>query len=451
MGSSLERVCSNPCRYTAGSKLLTISGCFASNVTGVEFAVVTITNLKNPSPARTTGNYYGTIGIDKTTAGTTSIATFDPGQSSCIVTFDPNYLNRTNSKMVATITPKNPIPATGGVKIDFPAQNRWTGELSSRAFGITSSSMACETSAGGVISCTGDLDNRRISASTVFGGITSTSFTVGINNILSPPSPTNTDKITITTTDGTYSIDYCQVSVTGLQANPLTATITTDTPATVNSATTLNFGLLISDTVTNTKNTYQLIFPSGSSFSSTPSVSSYLIPSSFSLSGTTASWTFADTYTILSGGTVSFSFDYLNAPTSTLPISITVNVLSSGTIVQTGVATFAAIESELSYTVNNNPKTVNLASQYTFVITLTDRLSSTGMIDIKFPSTITFNNPTVVSISGTGVSMASISLTDQADHTLRLASFATTTVGGSSNPITVVIGGLINPPSTAPS
>lgn len=268
---------------------------------------------------------------------------------------------------------------------------------------------------------------------------------------MSPPSSTNTDKINITTTDGTYSIDYCLVSVTGLQANPLTATITTDAPATVNAQTTLNFDLLISDTVTNTRNTYQLIFPSGSSFSSTPSVSSYLIPNLFSLSGTTASWTFADTYTILSGGTVSFSFNYLNAPTSTLPISVTVNVLNSGTIVQTGVATFAAIESELSYTVNNNPKTVNLASQYTFVITLTDRLSSTGMIDIKFPSTITFNTPTVVSISGTSVSMASISLTPIAGHALRLSNFATGTVGGPSNPITLVIGGLVNPPSTAPT
>ena len=216
MGSSLQRVCSNPCTHAAGSKLLTISGCFATNITGVEFAIVTITNLKNPSPARTTGNFYGTIGIDKTTAGSNSIASFDPGQSSCIVTFDPAYFNRTNSKMIATITPKNPIPASGGVIINFPSQNYWTGELSSRAFGITSSSMACETNAGGTISCTGDLDNRKISANSVFGAITSTSFTVGISNILSPPTSTNTDKINITTTDGTYSIDYCLVSVTGL-------------------------------------------------------------------------------------------------------------------------------------------------------------------------------------------------------------------------------------------
>lgn len=120
-------------------------------------------------------------------------------------------------------------------------------------------------------------------------------------------------------------------------------------------------------------------------------------------------------------------------------------------MVQTGTAQYAASSTTLSFTVSASPLTVNLGSQYTFALTLPDKLSAAGMIDIAFPSTVTFNSPDVVSVTGTNVSMSAISVTVQTGHILRISGFGTGLVGGSANILTFVIGGLVNPPSTAPT
>lgn len=56
-----------------------------------------MTNILNPSPAITTSSFTGTIGADvAVTNNGYSIVTFQPGQfPSCIMTFNPGYVNRT--------------------------------------------------------------------------------------------------------------------------------------------------------------------------------------------------------------------------------------------------------------------------------------------------------------------------------------------------------------------
>jgi hypothetical protein len=111
--------------------------------------------------------------------------------------------------------------------------------------------------------------------SSLFLSITESKFSFQINNIVSPPSPATTDRITITTTNGTNDIDTCSVSVTGLTAKPfLSQHLTLDNSLVNTKNIELTFDMTFSDKVIANMNTFSFIFPLGSSFSSSVSVSS---------------------------------------------------------------------------------------------------------------------------------------------------------------------------------
>lgn len=447
-GLSNFRTCNSPCTHDAGTTKLTIGGCFSGNVSGAETLQISINGIRNPSVALTTGYFIVTVGDDATVVGTTASVSYTPGASSCSVTFTPAYFNKTSS-MVVRVTPQNSIPITGTVVITLPNQNYWTGDLASQPFGITSE-QGCTTTAGGAIVCEGSSALRRITAKTLFTGDTSTQFTVTINNILAPPSTANTDQIGITTTDGQYSIDSCSTSVTGLVPNPLTVAIAPSV-TTIGLTTPLLFTLTVADTVTNA-NTFEVIFPTGSVLTANSISSSlYAAGSTVSYVAPKLSFTLTAVFTRESGSTLSFTFNTYTMPPSAAPVSFTVNILKAGVILQTGSTTITPTVTTLTASVTNSPTTVNMASQYTFVITLPNVLSSTGVIDITFPNAITFGTPEIVSISGTNVAgPGTVAITSAS--VLRISGFGTGVIGGGAgNAVTIVIGGVNNPSSTAPT
>lgn len=351
--------------------------------------------------------------------------------------------------MIVTITPTNQIPSGGTVKITFPSQNYWTGDLATQAFGIQSS-MTCSSALSASTACVGNSATKLITVSSLFSVSKSTQFSFQVNSLLTPSSPANTDKLTITTTTGTYNIDTCSVSVTGLLPNILTATVSSTSILQVNKVVPLTFDLIVADTVTSDLNSYSIVFPTGSILTSTVNISSSYGISTATISGTTINFTLTVSYNRAAGTTIEFTLRNYTLPSSIIPISIQVNIINNGTVVQTGSAALTPLPSALSFTVTNTPKTINTNSSYTFVVTISDSISATGMIKINFPTQLTLSAPSnCLVISGNNTQ--STGATCQSNgQSLLLQGFATGTITGNSV-LTLTVSGIINPGSTAPT
>jgi hypothetical protein len=71
------------------------------------------------------------------------------------------------------------------------------------------------------------------------------------------------------------------------------------------------------------------------------------------------------------------------------------NVLKSGSVVQTGSIILYPTASTISFTVSMIPTVVNTPSAYTFEIpSLPDTISATGYLTIRFPTLLTVNTLT---------------------------------------------------------
>lgn len=219
--------------------------------------------------------------------------------------------------------------------------------------------MTCSLANGDPVTCVGSQSTKTVLVSDLFSAATDSSFSFKVNGILSPPFPTSTDKITVATKSGSYNIDTCLSSVTGLQSNTLTPMITSLTTMTINKPIELNFRVIVGETTTNTRNSYSVIFPSGSSFTSTVYITSSLGYAAVTPSGNSVSFSLLPSpYQINAGNNISFYLANFTMPPSTAPISITVNVIDSGVVVQTGSATITPVSTALSFSVDNSPKVV---------------------------------------------------------------------------------------------
>jgi hypothetical protein len=114
------------------NKTLVIKGAIssASYISSVTF---TISNIMNPSPAKTSDTFVVTIGNDKSSLGGSANSVISLSTDvfkSCQANFSPAYTN-TTGKMILTISPKNPIPMNGSVIIGFPTNLLWSEDVSS--------------------------------------------------------------------------------------------------------------------------------------------------------------------------------------------------------------------------------------------------------------------------------------------------------------------------------
>lgn len=103
--------------YTISSNIITVNNLFASTPI-VSTVSIIIQNLRNPSPAIITDAFVGTIGTNYAEPiYLKSVVVLSPAPfQSCLMTFNPRFVNRTAS-MVLTIIPRTTIPANGGLQI----------------------------------------------------------------------------------------------------------------------------------------------------------------------------------------------------------------------------------------------------------------------------------------------------------------------------------------------
>jgi hypothetical protein len=121
------------------------------------------------------------------------------------------------------------------------------------------------------LTCTGgtnSLGAKTVTASGVFTSANSNAFGIQINNILSPPTTYPKDPITITSDVGGYSIDTCITTVTGLQPNTMSMTITPTSTMVINRAVPLRFSMNLTDII-NSNDSFLITFPTGSRLSVT--------------------------------------------------------------------------------------------------------------------------------------------------------------------------------------
>ena len=447
---SLTIPCTGTCLSSGNN--LTLTGCFSAD-TPVKEIDLTISAVNNPSPALTTNSFKGWIGIDvsDTSPGDATLTLTPSTFSACSITFSPAIVNKTQT-MVLSVTPKNQIPSTGSIRITFPSQGYWTGRSGSQTFGILGSMSCSGTSANlsPTFPCAGDTGNKWITASSLFLASTTDVFTFRIGSILAPPTPSNGDTLIITSYSGSNSIDMCSVSVTDLVANTLSISISANTTPTVNSVVSLTFNLVFSDTFISPTNTLLITFANVNDVSSIPKFNGQLGSANGVKSGTAVNVGFPNARTFASGDNLTFILQNYTIPPSTLQQSITVSVLTAGSgsaPIMTGTGTFSGSVSSLNFVVTPVSRVVSLVTQYNFDITLTNPLSSTGMIAITFPSQLGL---TIVSscatVSGSNVNSAGIVCTS-AGQIVTISGFATGTVLGL---VSFVVSGVTNAGSTAP-
>jgi hypothetical protein len=216
----------------------------------------------------------------------------------------------------------------------------------------------------------------------------SAAFSFGVKNFLSPPSNQPSDSITITSFISTYRVDRCTVFPSGLVPSNFTSfSITPTDTMTVNSLVGLRFNVTLTVTI-NQNDYFSIIFANGTSFSFNQLYGSsyYKIPPT--ISGQTVliyhSESVISSFSQNTEYIITF-FDF-KAPPSSLPTDpIIFSVIRNGFPIMTSSASVTALSSTLSANVSVANKKVAVLTTYTFNITTSNPLSSSGMIRIAFP------------------------------------------------------------------
>ena len=130
------------------------------------------------------------------------------------------------------------------------------------------------------MSCVNE-SSSTITVSNIFSGSTSSAFSFGVLNFLSPPSAEPSDIISITSISGTANIDTCSVYATGLTpASFSNFSISAAGTMVVNSYIGVRSSFTLLSSISQT-DTFLLTFPSGSTLSYTNlqgSAASYVSP-----------------------------------------------------------------------------------------------------------------------------------------------------------------------------
>lgn len=135
--------------------------------------------------------------------------------------------------------------------------------------------------------------------------------------------------------------------------------------------------------------------------------------------------------------------------------SFTLTFFQNGYKKMVGTTTLAASPNTLSGTATMTAPSVNMVTSYTFVITITDPLSSTGKIKIVMPSSIiittSLTSCATLTGNGTGLGLTAFCSFNSAENSVTLSALNSTASAIGAQTITIVMNGLKNPPSTAPT
>lgn len=117
-----------------------------------------------------------------------------------------------------------------------------------------------------------------------------------------------------------------------------------------------------------------------------------------------------------------------------------------------GSATMKAIQSTLQCSVSPQSLLVSAQTLYVFTITLNDRLSSGGWLEIFFPSEIVVNSSvSIASATGVNVNSHPVLSLDSLLGKVSVSSLNSSSSFINGQTFTVTIGTITNPGSTKPS
>lgn len=108
---------------------------------------IVIDNVLNPSPAVLTDEFVVTIGPDTTASSAYATVQLNSDNFTfCSITFSPNSLNKSNSIMIVSAKPQNPIPSTGYLIVTYPSTGYWTYDLALQQFPTSNATCSNGTS-----------------------------------------------------------------------------------------------------------------------------------------------------------------------------------------------------------------------------------------------------------------------------------------------------------------
>ena len=225
----------------------------------------------------------------------------------------------------------------------------------------------------------------------------------------------------------------------------------------VNSPYTVKFTFTLPDTLSQS-DTLTIKFPTGTSMT----FSTGTVASNFGLTSSATTYDSA-TQTVSLGQSsrtinrltsMFFQFGSYTAPTSILPTTdFTLTVWNSGYMKMQGTVTLTATTSTVSGTVTPISSVVNAQTSYTFSIALIDAITSSGMIKITMPATVTIvgSSSNCASATGTNVNSAPVCAFNTLENSITLSSLNSSTANISPQTISISISGLQNPPSSEPT
>ncbi len=151
--------------------------------------------------------------------------------------------------------------------------------------------------------------------------------------------------------------------------------------------------------------------------------------------------------------TYTLNFYQIKAPPSTMTSnSITVKIIRNGFDKMIGTGTIRAVASTLTGVAAATLTTVNKITSYKINITITDALSSSGMVQIIFPSTVI---PTLSSgcatLIGTSVTSNPTCTFNSGTNTITITNMNSSTVNIPAQTLRFTILSVQNPPSVNPS
>lgn len=271
--------------------------------------------------------------------------------------------------------------------------------------------------------------------------------------MLSPPSPQQIDLITMTSYINGYQVDTCSVYPQGLIPNVMGLSISVSSTIFVNQVYSLKFSVSLVDFINNA-NTFIIVFPTGSIITLVNLTSQITINNIQLVNGTNITFSQPATpaRTSIPGNVLNFTFNNYTAPPSTLVTNnFTFGILKGGSFSQIGYATLQANPSNLTFTVIPLVSTINQNTTYQFTITITDAITSNGMLLITFPNTITLGFTSNSCASSTGTLMNPTPNCTKSGNSLYLSNLNSTTNNFTSTIFKINITGIINPPSTQPT
>lgn len=224
---------------------------------------------------------------------------------------------------------------------------------------------------------------------------------------------------------------------------------------TVNSFVALRFTAVLAVPI-NQNDYFSITFPTGTTFSYNLifGISFYSLPPTISGQTVLIYHNSTVTATFAKNSAYILTFQNFQAPPSTAPTqNIVFSVLRNGYPIMTGSSTLTAVSSTLTASVSVANTRVATLTSYTFSITMSNPLSSSGMIKITFPSQVTISTSAsnCATLVGAGVNSLPTCTFEAALNSITIANLNASASNIATQTLKVTIINITNPGDTSTS